>query len=424
MVNMRGYAFWLRLPGRHHGCAVPRAAPVQYGAIHTPRHDDAIRTFASCHALLSGKVPKKTSILFFGSDDFAIATLKRLHESRSSRDALSSSSPSSLPNRVIDHIEVVCPVDKPAGRGKELRPVPMKVYAQSQGIKVHDAPATKGVAGFEGWALPKPHCADGGLSKDKFDFGIVVSFGRLLPAWVIDAFNIGAINLHPSLLPRYRGAAPLHRVIMNGDALSGVSVIRLAKNEFDSGRILLQKRHVVRPDADFDALHDELANVGATSMYHAIQHFESVWPNAWAQAETHVTHAPKVTREDGYVTDWASESVYSVYRKFLALGDSLRSHASEGIHTGFEGNTIRLFDLRPDATEMNAVRAIHRTRLEQDPAFIALCADEGLTATECLDRHAPLHVALSAQAAVADAPSDTQPTSSSPPTAVPGDVFF
>ena len=82
------------------------------------------------------------------------------------------------------------------------------------------------------------------MPQTKFDFGVVVSFGYLIPTNIIDSFTIGSINMHPSLLPKYRGSAPIIHTILNNETQTGVSVIELSKNKFDAGKILLQKEHV------------------------------------------------------------------------------------------------------------------------------------------------------------------------------------
>ncbi len=179
-------------------------------------------------------------IVFMGSPDFAVPSLERL---------------------VADGHTVplvVTQPDRPAGRGRDLR-----------------SPAVKCVAERLGLALAQPERVGASqvlasLHEARPDIAVVVAFGQFLPRAVRELPPLGCINVHASLLPRYRGAAPIHRALMAGETETGVTVMRVEEH-MDAGPILLQRTCPIRPEDDAGSLHDRLAGLGAAALADAIR---------------------------------------------------------------------------------------------------------------------------------------------------------
>ncbi|KAI8907701.1 formyl transferase [Powellomyces hirtus] len=275
------------------------------------------------------------SLLFFGSDEFSIACLQKLHQEHGIS--------------VIKHIEVVTPPDNPRKKVSQGQPaqmcslsalssdnhslVPLKKFAESVGLTVHAAPPKT----LRDWKIPE--------ASEKFDLAIVVSFGYFLPRRIIEAFESGALNVHPSLLPRYRGAAPLQYTILNDDREGGVSIIELDDKRFDVGRILKQSRVDVAPKTYFRDLHDQLASIGASDLLDVIKELDQHKTDARLQEEEKASLAPKIPKSMA-VIDWSrnAEDVYKLYR---AIGQKIP------LHTTFRGRRVQLMKIEdPDISQM------------------------------------------------------------------------
>ncbi|KAJ3182213.1 hypothetical protein HDU85_003255 [Gaertneriomyces sp. JEL0708] len=237
------------------------------------------------------------NILFFGSDEFSIICLEKLRAEKLAN-----------PGSLISHLEVVTPPDNPRNK---IPQVPLKQYAETHRLPVHAAPRKT----LKGW---EPQTAS---SDDTFDLAVVVSFGYFLPRTVISCFKSGAFNVHPSLLPRYRGAAPLQHTILNGDTETGVSIIELDDKRFDVGRILKQTHVSVPPNIFLKDLHDQLGEIGANDMLEVIRNLEAAKMEARTQSDQHATHAPKISKEMALV-DW-NNTGEGIYRLHRAIGYKL-----------------------------------------------------------------------------------------------------
>ncbi|KAI9003194.1 formyl transferase [Gaertneriomyces semiglobifer] len=256
------------------------------------------------HLLHTSSGRRPYNILFFGSDEFSIICLEN------------NVSLVANPGSLISHLEVVTPPDNPRnkvpqGSERYCNPVPLKQYAETHRLPVHAAPRKT----LKGW---EPQTAS---SDDKFDLAVVVSFGYFLPRTVISSFKSGAFNVHPSLLPQYRGAAPLQHTILNGDTETGVSIIELDDKRFDVGRILKQTHVSVPPNIFLKDLHDQLGEIGANDMLDVIRNLEAARMEARTQSDQHATHAPKISKEMALV-DW-NNTGESIYRLHRAIGYKL-----------------------------------------------------------------------------------------------------
>ena len=179
---------------------------------------------------------------------------------------------------------VITQPDRPAGRGQQLTPPPVKLAAQELGL-----------------ALWQPETTKGGAAAERLravDVAIVLAYGELLRQDVLDAPRFGCINLHGSLLPRWRGASPLQAALRAGDAETGVTVMRMVRG-LDAGPMHLHERIPLPADATLPWLHEAMAEAAAR----ALDRFLAAWPPAppLPQDETLVTHCRKLTDADGHL---------------------------------------------------------------------------------------------------------------------------
>ena len=179
---------------------------------------------------------------------------------------------------------------KPAGRGMELRRSPVHVRADALGIPVL---TPKTLRTEEAQATFAAHGAD---------VAVVVAYGLILPKPVLDAPRLHCLNLHASLLPRWRGAAPINRAVMAGDAESGVMVMKMEEG-LDTGPVALTARVAIGPNMTAGELHDALSPVGAALMAEALGQIEDGSISFVSQGEDGVTYASKITNEETRV-DW------------------------------------------------------------------------------------------------------------------------
>jgi len=182
---------------------------------------------------------------------------------------------------------VVTQPDKPKGRDLRLAPPPVKVTAQKLGLPVWQPARIKDPVALEQLRAARP------------DLIVVVAYGQLLPPAVLELPARGCINVHASLLPRWRGAAPIQHAILAGDKETGVTTMFL-NERMDAGDIILQRREPIRPDDTSGALHDRLAQRGAELLVETVALKN---PPRHPQDESQVTYARKLSKEDGRL-DW------------------------------------------------------------------------------------------------------------------------
>jgi methionyl-tRNA formyltransferase len=190
-----------------------------------------------------------------------------------------------------DVVAVYTRAPKPAGRGLELKPSPVEREARRLALSVL-TPATLRTAEAE--TAMRAHGADA---------AIVVAYGLILPKPILQAFALGAFNLHASLLPRWRGAAPIHRAIMAGDAETGVTVMKMEEG-LDTGPIAMAERVPIRADTTAGELHDQLAGLGADLMVRALAALERGSLVLTPQPPAGVTYAHKIGNDETRI-DWA-----------------------------------------------------------------------------------------------------------------------
>lgn len=201
-------------------------------------------------------------------------------------------------------VGVVSQPDRPAGRKRIPTPCPLKAFAESRGLNVM-CPEKIGD--------PASVAALGALRPDLF---VVVAYGQYIPSRVVDLAPFAAINVHPSLLPKYRGSAPIQWAIANGDKVTGVSIIDLAK-KMDAGDILRQEACSIGEGETSGQLHDKLAVLGAGLLLKAIDDIREGSARRVVQDELQVVEIRKLTKEDGGI-DWTmpAETIRNRIRAF------------------------------------------------------------------------------------------------------------
>ena len=212
-------------------------------------------------------------VVFFGTPAFAVPTLERLMRS---------------PHSVAG---VVTQPDRPRGRGQQVTAGPVKQLAGSVGLAVLQ-PERLGRDAFESQ-----------LTALRADIGVVAAYGKILPDWLLAAIPRGLINVHASLLPRYRGASPVHRAVIAGEHETGVTIMRVVK-ALDAGPMLASVRVPIGPDDTTTVVEARLAIKGADLLVDVLDQIEAGTAVETSQDEARATYAPKLTKADSLV-DWS-----------------------------------------------------------------------------------------------------------------------
>lgn len=204
-------------------------------------------------------------ILFMGTPDFAVPSLEALVAAGHTLAGVFSQP------------------DKPKNRGMKLLPTPVKVCAQA-----HDIPVFQPAKLRDGTALET-------IRQLEPDLIVVAAYGRILPQEILDYPKFGCINVHSSLLPKYRGSAPIHWAILNGDRETGVTIMHMAL-ALDAGDIIAQKATPIDPDETVETLHDRLAVLGAELLVETVEQIAAGTATRTPQQEDQVTLAPMLSR--------------------------------------------------------------------------------------------------------------------------------
>jgi methionyl-tRNA formyltransferase len=256
----------------------------------------------------------KPRILFMGTPAFALPALRVLHEQ----------------NYPI--AGVVSQPDRPKGRGlKEVAP-PVKILAQELGLPIYQPQKVKDPSFMELLDLLKP------------DMIVVAAFGQILPKAVIDYPPMQCLNIHPSLLPKYRGAAPLNWQIINGETKTGVTIM-LMDEGMDSGDILLQEETALGPAETFGDLHDRLAQIGATLLIKTIEQVVAGTVQRQSQDASGITFAPLLKKETGKI-DW-NDKASAVVNLIRGLSPT------PAAYTLLEGQVLKIFSAEANQNKVS-----------------------------------------------------------------------
>lgn len=246
----------------------------------------------------------KPKILFMGTPEFALPSLKILLAE----------------GQAV--IGVVTQQDRPKGRGKQTAPPPVKVFAEAEQLPVLQPERIRSPEFLALFRELGP------------DLVVVVAFGQILPKQILEQPRLGCINVHPSLLPRYRGAAPLNWAIIRGETRTGITIM-LMDEGMDSGDILLQEETAIGDRETVGELHDRLAVRGAQLLMEAIRMIESGAVRRMPQNHAAATFAPRLRKEDGIIR-WKSD-VRSIVQLIRGLSPA------PGAYTYLGEKILRIF---------------------------------------------------------------------------------
>ncbi len=303
-------------------------------------------------------VERRLRIVYFGTPAFAVPSLVRLLDS--------------------DHqvVALVSQPDRPSGRGHRVQPTATKTIAGERGVPVLQPERIKDPAFQQSVAAFTP------------DLGVVAAYGRILPDALLAIPRLGMINVHASLLPRYRGAAPVHRAVMAGDLATGVTIMRVA-SELDAGATFAMRRTAIGPDETSTQVEQALAEIGADLLLEVVDQIAAGRAVETPQDHSQATFAPKLTKAEGPI-DWRlpAQSIHDQVRGLqpwpvastrfddtrllihrttvvasvgspasaLAAG-SIVSAAADGIDVLCgDGNLLRLLEIQPEGRRAMTAR--------------------------------------------------------------------
>ncbi|MEM1232757.1 MAG: methionyl-tRNA formyltransferase [Pseudomonadota bacterium] len=212
-------------------------------------------------------------VVFMGSPDFSVPVLDALHAEH-------------------EVACVYCQPPRPAGRGKKDRPTPVQARAETLGLPVRHPISLRGAEEKAEFAALQS------------DIAVVVAYGLILPRTVLDAPAHGCLNIHASLLPRWRGAAPIHRAIMARDAETGVCIMQMEAG-LDTGPVLLRDATEIGPEDTTGDLHERLSAMGAEAILRALRALPLA---ATPQPDSGITYAEKITKDEARI-DWSRPAV-------------------------------------------------------------------------------------------------------------------
>ncbi len=296
-------------------------------------------------------------VAFFGTPGFAVPTLEQ------------------LVNSAHQVVAVITQPDRPRGRGQQVSDGPVKSLAV---------------------ALKIPVLQPAKLAQDQFaepfaainaDIGVVAAYGKILPDWLLATPRLGLINVHASLLPRYRGASPIHRAVINGDAQTGVTIMRVVK-ALDAGAMLADMRVPIGLDDTTSIVESLLAIRGAELLVQTLDRIEAGTAHETPQDESLATYAPKLAKAEGLVNwsmpaagvhnlirglwpwphafSYIAELRYILHRSRLsplmpsdAPGTIVAASALDGLHVACgEGTAIELLDLQLEGKRVMSAREV------------------------------------------------------------------
>ncbi|MDX5150971.1 MAG: methionyl-tRNA formyltransferase [Acidiferrobacterales bacterium] len=276
------------------------------------------------------------NIVFAGTPEFAVSSLKAVHESRH------------------PVIAVFTQPDRPAGRGRKLQPSPVKEYALAHGLTVYQPDNFKNSDDVKQLATLQP------------DVMVVVAYGLILPQKVLEIPRLGCLNVHASLLPRWRGAAPIQRAIEAGDQTTGVTIMQMDAG-LDTGAMLIKKETPIGEDDTAATLHDRLASMGASALLETLDELEQGTLTGEPQNSDHATYAKKLDKAEAEI-DWNLPAEV-LARKVRAFNPWPVANCR------FNGKRLRILQAKAEATT-NGETAV-ATICKVDDESIAVKTGEG-----------------------------------------------
>lgn len=256
-------------------------------------------------------------VIFAGTPEFARVALERLYAAG------------------FDISLVLTQPDRPAGRGMKLQASPVKQFAVERGIAVAQPHSLR----LDGKYPDEAAAARAAIEAARADVMVVAAYGLILPQWVLDAFKHGCLNIHASLLPRWRGAAPIHRAIEAGDAETGVTIMQMDAG-LDTGDVLLVERMSIGFDDSTGTLHDKLAALGGRLIVEALELAACGGLKRTPQPAEGLTYAHKIEKHEAQV-DWAQPAAV-IARRIRAF------NPFPGAATNWQGEAVKLWSGQVD----------------------------------------------------------------------------
>jgi methionyl-tRNA formyltransferase len=283
-------------------------------------------------------------VIFAGTPDFARVALERLHAAG-----------------VVIPLVLTQP-DRPAGRGLKLQASPVKRFALEHSLPVAQPRSLR----LDGKYPADAQAARQAIEAAAADLMVVAAYGLILPPWALQVPRLGCLNIHASLLPRWRGAAPIHRAIEAGDCETGVTIMQMDAG-LDTGDMLLMERIPIGPHDTTGSLQDNLAGLGARLVVEAVELAACGGLKPVPQSEVGVTYARKIDKAEAAI-DW-SRPAGQIERRVRAF------NPVPGAAASIAGETLKLWRCEVEASEPGGARP--GTVLRVDAAGVVVACGEG-----------------------------------------------
>jgi len=263
-----------------------------------------------------------TKMVFWGASEFAVPALELLVKNG------------------FEIAAIVTAPDEPVGRRQILTPPSVKVAAQKLRLEIFQPKNLKagGLELIENW---KSSTSPAGGKIGNCDLGIVASYGKIIPGEIINSFPLGILNIHPSLLPKYRGPSPIQTQILNGETETGVTIMKI-DDQVDHGPILVNQKSNIK-DQKYGELLNELAELGAELLVKILPDYTAGKIKPVEQNHSQATFTKIIKKEDGRI-DW-SKSAKQIYNQFRAF------HIWPGIWTVWSNKILKITDCMPAPNE-------------------------------------------------------------------------
>ncbi|RZI79074.1 MAG: methionyl-tRNA formyltransferase [Rubrivivax sp.] len=282
-------------------------------------------------------------IVFAGTPDFAREALAALHQAG------------------FEIALVLTQPDRPAGRGMKLQASPVKKFALEHGIALAQPHSLK----LDGKYPDEAQAAQQALQSVQADVMVVAAYGLILPKWTLTLPRLGCLNIHGSLLPRWRGAAPIHRAIEAGDAQTGITIMQMDEG-LDTGDMLIMETEPILPEDTTAILHDRLARLGGRLIVEALEMAACGGLRATPQPSEGVTYAHKIDKAEAAI-DWA-QSAAQIARRVRAFDPF------PGTTFQCNGETVKLWS----ASVLPASGAPGEVLHAQGESLVVACGEQAL----------------------------------------------
>lgn len=259
--------------------------------------------------------------------------------------------------------------DRPAGRGMKLQASPVKQCALEHGIPVAQPRSLR----LDGKYAEDAAAAREALLAAQADVMVVAAYGLILPQWTLDLPRLGCLNIHASLLPRWRGAAPIHRAIEAGDTETGITIMQMDAG-LDTGAMLLTERTPIRPTDTTATLHDRLADLGGRLIVEALEMAACGGMQATPQPDDDVTYAHKIEKSESPI-DWSLPATVIAQR--IRAFDPF-----PGASTDANGETIKVWSCEIDSSQRLTDKRWGHILLVNDDGITVACGEGALRLTQ------------------------------------------